>query len=63
MNMKGINRLLAITSAALLLSGIIFLCLSIFKETKDTTYLCIALADIVLANLFNIIRIQNNKKK
>lgn len=63
MNNKAVSKLLVIASIALSFSGIIFLIISIMKESKDTTYLCLALGSIILANLFNIIRNQYNKEK
>lgn len=56
MNNKAKNKLLVISSVVFLFAGIIFLCISIFKETKDTTYLCLALASIIISNLLNMIR-------
>lgn len=62
MNKKLINRLFIITNCILLLLGIIFLYLSIVNETTNNIYLCIALGSILLANLFNIIRIKLSRK-
>lgn len=62
MNNKIKNKLLIIASTSLMISGIIFLTISILESTKNTNYLCIALANINIANLFNIIRIQSNNK-
>lgn len=56
MNDKIIRRLLIIASAGLAVSGIIFSCIYIFEETKNNTYLCLALGSIVLSNLFNVVR-------
>lgn len=56
------KRLLLISSIGLCVAGIIFLCLSIFTEPKNNTYLCIALGSIVLSNLLNVIRSRVDKK-
>lgn len=63
MDSKLKNKLLAIASAGLSISGIIFLCLSIFSEVKNTVFLSVSLACIVLANLFNIIISLEKKNK
>lgn len=63
MDQKTINILLIISSMGLLVSGVIFLCLSIFTEPKNNTYLCVALGCIVLSNLFNLIRSQYGKNQ
>jgi len=63
MDGKTIKTLLLIASVTLTLSGIIFLCLSIFTEPKNTVYLSLALGSIVLANLFNVIRMRVDKTK
>lgn len=63
MDSKLKNKLLAIASAGLSISGIIFLCLSIFSEVKNTVFLNVSLACIVLANLFNIVRNLEKKKE
>ena len=62
MNKKLINTLIAIVNCTLIISGIIFLCLSIFTETKDNTYLIIALISTLIANLINVIRTALLKK-
>lgn len=59
---KLINTLLLVSSAALVTSGIIFLCLSIFTEPKNNTYLIVALGSIVISNLFNVISMYYNRK-
>ena len=61
MNEKTINKLLIIASVGLDISTIIFICLYIFTNAKDNMYLYISLFSILLANLFNIIRINMNK--
>ena len=63
MDNQTISKLLLIASVGLTLAGILFLCFSIFTEPKNTTYLSIALGSILLANLFNLIRAQNSKRK
>ena len=62
MNVHLVKKLLLIASISLTASGIIFLCLSIFTEPKNTAYLSLALGSILLANLFNIIRMRTGKK-
>ncbi|MDO4815671.1 MAG: hypothetical protein Q4A83_03580 [Bacillota bacterium] len=61
MDKKTTNILLSISAIALLVGGIIFLCISIFGSAESTTPLTVAFACIILGNLFNIIRIQFNK--
>lgn len=63
MDGKIIRRLFLIASVGLVAAGILFLCLSIFTEPKNTTYLCIALACIVLSNVFSILRIQADRRR
>lgn len=62
-NKNVINTLLVISSIGLTISGIIFLCVSIFSEEKSNIILCLALACTTLSNLFSIIRLQFNKEK
>ncbi len=63
MNRKTTNTILLICSVLLAISGLIFLLVSIFGEAKaDNWALNSALASIILANIFNIIRIQLNKR-
>ena len=62
MDKKTINTLLTIAAAALVVGGLILLAVSMFGETKDSWALSAALAAICLANLFNIIRIQRERK-
>lgn len=62
-NKNVINTLLVISSIGLAISGIIFLCVSIFGEEKSNIILCLALACTTLSNLFGIIRLQLNKEK
>lgn len=61
MNDKTRNTLLTIAGGALAIAGLILLLISIFGETKDNWTLVNALADICLANLFNLIRIKRNR--
>lgn len=62
-NKNVINTLLVISSIGLAISGIIFLCISIFGEEKSNIILCLALGCTTLSNLFSIIRLQFNKEK
>ena len=62
-NKNVINTLLVISSIGLTISGIIFICVSIFSEEKSNIILCLALACTTLSNLFGIIRLQLNKEK
>lgn len=56
-NTEHVSRtLLMIASCALLLSGCIFLGISIFSENESNWYLAASLGSICLANLFNIVR-------
>lgn len=64
MNKILINRLLIIASLGLSIAEIIFVCLSIFIDKQDTTYLVVALSSVVLGGLFNIIRkLTSNENK
>lgn len=64
MNEKTKNNILLVINILLIAFSIIFLCISIFSETKNTNYLIIALACSTVANLLNVTRIkkQQNKK-
>lgn len=62
MNEKIIDKLLTIASIALLISASIFICLCLFIKEKNNIYLCIALVNIILSSLFNIIKRQNLKQ-
>jgi len=62
MDNKTIKTLLVIASAGLAIAGIIFLCISIFGDKSNNNALSIALACVLLSNLFNVIRVLNNKK-
>lgn len=63
MSKKTWNTLLTIASAAMAIAGLLLLMISIFGETKDYWTLINALADITLANLFNLIRLQRKRKE
>ena len=63
MDKKTTDKLLLIASVLLLIAGAILLCVSIFEQGGNTFYLAWAASCILLANLFNIIRRANNKKK
>lgn len=60
MNRNTGNTLLIIASVGLMISGLIFLLIAIFENTKDNLMLNMAFIAIILANLFNIIRNHNN---
>ena len=59
---KILNTLFIIASFGLIVAGAIFLCVSIFDGNETTTPLAIALACILLSNLFNVIRMNMDKK-
>lgn len=63
MDKKVLHNLFIIASLGLIIAGGIFLCISIFDGNETTTPLTIALACILLSNLFNVLRQMNNKKK
>lgn len=63
MDKKVLNILFIIASLGLLIAGGVFLCISIFDGNETTVPLSIALACVLLANLFNILRQMNHKKK
>lgn len=63
MNKQTVNKLYIIAGIGFAIAGIIFLCLSIFTEPKNNTYLCIALVSTTVSNLLNIIRAQKGKTK
>mgnify|MGYP006374911587 FL=1 len=51
-----------IASLGLIAAGVIFLCVSIFDGNETTTPLAIAVVCILLSNLFNVIRMNMDKK-
>ena len=59
---KILNKLFIIASLGLIAAGVIFLCVSIFDKQETTTPLSAALACILLSNLFNVIRMNMDKK-
>lgn len=63
MDKKKRNTLLTIAGAGLAVAGIIFLCISIFGETKSNWALGFALGCVALSNVFNIIRSSLNRKE
>ena len=63
MKEETVKRLLIIASLGLAVAGIIFLCMAIFTAEKNNAYLYVALGCVVLSNLFNIIRYQNEKRR
>ena len=60
MDNKTICTILLIASAGLFVAGMIYLLLAIFYENESSWEF---LTCIVLANIFNLIRISLNKKK
>ena len=56
-----LNRILLIVCALLAVAGLIFVCISIFSDTKDQYSLIMGLGCVALSNLFNIIRGQINR--
>jgi len=63
MENKTTNTLLTIASVALAVAGLILLLVWIFGETKDNWALAMALSSIILANIFNLIRVKKTRKK
>ena len=63
MDKKTSNTLLTIASLALAFGGLILLLISIFGDSKDNWTLNFALMAIILANLFNLIRLQRKRMK
>ena len=57
-----LNKLLIIASLGLIAAGVIFLCVNIFDRNETTTPLAIAVVCILLSNLFNVIRMNMDKK-
>ena len=57
-----LNKLFIIASLGLIVAGVIFLCVSIFDRNETTTPLAIAVVCILLSNLFNVIRMNMDKK-
>lgn len=62
MEKRKANILLFIACIGLTVGGIIFLLVALFGENKSNWVLASALFCILLSNLFNIVRIQLNKK-
>lgn len=59
---KILNKLFIIASLSLIVAGAIFLCVSFFDGNETTTPLAIAVVCILLSNLFNVIRMNMDKK-
>ena len=59
---KILNKLFIIASLGLIVAGAIFLCVSFFDGNETTTSLAIAVVCILLSNLFNVIRMNMDKK-
>lgn len=59
---KILNKLFIIASLGLIVAGAIFLCVSFFDGNETTTPLAIAVVCILLSNLFNVIRMNMDKK-
>ena len=59
---KILNTLFIIASLGLIAAGVIFLCVSIFDGNETATPLAIAVVSILLSNLFNVIRMNMDKK-
>ncbi|OUM20910.1 hypothetical protein CBW42_04800 [Butyricicoccus porcorum] len=59
---KILNKLFIIASLGLIVAGAIFLCVSIFDGNETATPLTIAVVSILLSNLFNVIRMNMDKK-
>ena len=57
-----LNKLFIIASLGLIAAGAIFLCVRIFDRNETTTPLAIAVVCILLSNLFNVIRMNMDKK-
>ena len=62
MNKQLRNTLLMIASAFAAVGGLILILTQIVSETKDNTFLFIAVLAIILSYLFNMIRSQGNQK-
>ncbi|MFC4284450.1 hypothetical protein ACFOZZ_10130 [Catenibacterium sp. GCM10023432] len=59
---KILNKLFIIASLGLIVAGAIFLCVNFFDGNETTTPLAIAVVCILLSNLFNVIRMNMDKK-
>ncbi|CUO71839.1 Uncharacterised protein [Catenibacterium mitsuokai] len=59
---KILNKLFIIASLGLIVAGAIFLCVSFFDGNETTTPLAIAVVCTLLSNLFNVIRMNMDKK-
>lgn len=55
------NKLLLMIKICLIISGVVFICLSIFTEQKNNTYLILSLASTTIGNIMNIIDIRKDK--
>ena len=62
MKKKTLIKVLFVLSLLLVVSAVVFLCLSIFTEPKNNTYLCVALVNILLSNALNLIKNKVNKQ-
>lgn len=63
MKRKTLDTLMTISCGGLAVGGLILLLTSIFGGIKDQLALNTALAAIFLANLFNLIRVQRNRRE
>ena len=59
---KILNKLFIIASLGLIVAGVIFLCVSFFDGNETTTPVAITVVCILLSNLFNVIRMNMDKK-
>ena len=59
---KILNKLFIIASLGLIVAGVIFLCVSFFDGNETKTPLAITVVCILLSNLFNVIRMNMDKK-
>ncbi len=56
MNKKLIGKFLTIGNIILLILAIVFICLCIFDDEKNSVYLFISLSSLILSSLFDIIK-------
>ena len=62
MDKKMYNTWMTVTSLVLGIMGLIFILVSIFDSGASTSVLMVGLLFIAAGNLFNVIRLQQNKK-
>ena len=62
MDKKLYNTWMAVTSLVMGMIGLAFILVSVFDESASRSVLLVGMLFVVAGNLFNVIRLQQNKK-